>query len=58
MDGVKEMRCSDNCGYYWKEEDEDFPCCHFEGPDGWAPCEQEEIEDYYFEDEIEGSEDE
>ena len=20
-----------NCGYYWKEEGEDFPCCHFEG---------------------------
>lgn len=52
------MRCVDNCGYFWKDEDEAFPRCHFEGPDGWAPCEYEEIEDYYFEDEIEGSEEE
>lgn len=36
------MRCSDNCGYYWKEEDEAFARCHFEGPEGWAPCEQED----------------
>lgn len=29
-----------NCGYYWKEDGEDFPCCHFEG---WkAPCEYED----------------
>lgn len=29
-----------NCGYYWKEEGEDFPSCHFEG---WtAPCEYED----------------
>ena len=31
-----------NCGYYWKEEGEAFPCCHYLGPDGWAPCEQED----------------
>ena len=31
-----------NCGYWYKGEDDDFPCCHFEGPDGWAPCEQED----------------
>lgn len=44
-----------NCGYWYKGKDDDFPCCHFEG---WtAPCEYEEIEDYYFEDEVEGSED-
>ena len=30
-----------NCGYWYKTEDDDFPCCHFDGPDGWAPCEQE-----------------
>lgn len=36
------MKCSDNCGYYWKEENETFARCHFEGPNGWAPCEQEE----------------
>ena len=47
------MKCSDNCGYYWQEDDEKYPSCHFEGPIGWAPCEQEENEDYYFEDEVE-----
>ena len=53
------MKCID-CGYYYKEEDDDFACCHFVGPIGWAPCEDEdeEIEGYYFEDEVEGSEDE
>lgn len=34
-----------NCGYYYKTEDDDFPCCHFEGPDGWAPCEAEDSEE-------------
>lgn len=37
-----------NCGYYWKEEGEDFPSCHFEG--WWkAPCEENDdmsIDDY------------
>lgn len=29
-----------NCGYYYKDEEDDFPCCHFEG---WtAPCEYED----------------
>ena len=29
-----------NCGYWYKGEDDDFPCCHFEG---WmAPCEYED----------------
>lgn len=37
-------RC-ENCGYYWKEADEKFPCCHFVGPNGWAPCEQDEYEE-------------
>ena len=37
-----------NCGYYYKTEDDDFPCCHFEG---WpAPCE------YGYEDECEEEE--
>lgn len=34
-----------NCGYYWKEEGEDFPCCHFTGPDGWAPCEYDDYKE-------------
>lgn len=29
-----------NCGYWYKGEDDDFPCCHFKG---WiAPCEYED----------------
>lgn len=29
-----------NCGYWYKGEDDDFPCCHFVG---WtAPCEYED----------------
>ena len=35
------MRCKD-CPYHWREKDEEFPRCHFVGPEGWAPCEQEE----------------
>lgn len=43
----KENYCSSiNCGYYYKEEGEKFPHCHFEGPVGWAPC---EYDDYYIE---------
>lgn len=42
------MTCA-YCGYYWQEQDEDYPYCHYVGPNGWAPCEQEdnnEPEDY------------
>lgn len=27
-----------NCGYYYKGEDDDYPCCHCEDGD-IAPCE-------------------
>lgn len=39
-------RCADsNCGYYWQEEGEDYPRCHYNDP--WpAPCEYDEEEDY------------
>ena len=37
------MKCKD-CPYCYKTEEDDFPCCHFEGPKGWAPCEQEDYE--------------
>ena len=34
------MKCVD-CPYYWKDENDDFPCCHFDGL--WeAPCEIED----------------
>ena len=40
---VKKM--CENCPYHYKTEDDRFPCCHFEGPEGWAPCECEEEEE-------------
>lgn len=44
------MSLCETCGYHWKEEGERYPRCHFEGPEGWAPCEAEE-DDYIYEDE-------
>lgn len=35
----------ENCPYHYAVEDERFPRCHFEGPEGWAPCEWEEEEE-------------
>ena len=43
------MKCT-NCSYYWKEECEDYPSCHFDEnyhPTP-SPCEEE---DMYEEDE-------
>ncbi len=35
-------RCADsNCGYYWQDENEDYPRCHFDGF-GKAPCEEDD----------------
>lgn len=43
------MKCSE-CNFYWKDENDEFPCCHCEGD---APCEddsysydEEEYEEY------------
>lgn len=41
------MTCKE-CGYHWREEGERYPRCHYEGPDEYAPCAQEEM---YIEDE-------
>lgn len=30
-----------NCGYFWKDEDDDYPRCHFDGI-GKAPCEEDD----------------
>ena len=30
-----------NCPYYYKGEDDDFACCHFEG-NFLAPCEEDD----------------
>lgn len=32
-----------NCGYWWKEEDEDYPSCHFPSDEIFpAPCEEDD----------------
>ena len=42
-----------NCGYYYKGEDDDFPCCHYPEDDlSPAPCEYDD-DDYEEEDEME-----
>ena len=35
-------RCADsNCGYYWQEDGEAYPRCHYDDP--WpAPCEYDD----------------
>lgn len=40
-------RCADsNCGYYWQEEYEDSPSCHFDQNSPWpAPCEYDDEDD-------------
>lgn len=40
------MKCGDNCGYWWQDEDEDYPSCHFDHDSPWpAPCEYDGEED-------------
>lgn len=39
-------RCADGCGYYWQEKGEVRPSCHYQGPEEWAPCAQEEEHDW------------
>lgn len=39
------------CGYWWADCDENgepisFEYCHYEGPAEWAPCEQENYDEY------------
>lgn len=45
----KVFTCAD-CPYHWKEEYEEYPSCHYNGDDGYAPCEYNEPEDYEYED--------
>ena len=42
---MSEFRCK-GCPYYWREEEDDFPRCQYDGLDV-APCEREEYDDYY-----------
>ena len=30
-----------NCGYWFKGDNDLFPCCHCDEPEGYAPCEYE-----------------
>ena len=44
------MDCK-NCGYCWADVNEDgepesLEYCHFDGPEGWAPCEYVEYDEY------------
>lgn len=33
-----------NCGYWWCDEDEKYPRCHYDDP--WpAPCEHDDFEE-------------
>lgn len=44
--GIDTMRCADNCGYWYADEDEDYPSCHFDHDSPWpAPCEYDGEED-------------
>jgi hypothetical protein len=36
-----------NCGYYWQEEGEDYPRCHYSDDRFPAPCEEETYEEPY-----------
>lgn len=37
-------RCAKGCGYYWQEEGEAYPQCHYN--DLWpAPCEYDDEEE-------------
>ena len=39
---AKHLGCADsNCGYYWQDENDDYPRCHFDGY-GNAPCEEDD----------------
>lgn len=45
------MTCSEsNCGYYWKEEGEEYARCHYPDDGTPAPCEYEDDWDDYDED--------
>lgn len=48
------MKCADCC-YFWREEDETFQSCHWEPrcPGDVPPCEEEEEEDVYEDEELE-----
>lgn len=32
------------CGFFWKEDYEKYAGCHYFGPSGWAPCDEDNWE--------------
>lgn len=50
-----------NCGYWWEDLNEygepiSLAYCHYDGPDEWAPCVQDEYNEYANEADIEARE--
>lgn len=50
-----------NCGYWWEDLNEcgepiSLAYCHYDGPDEWAPCVQDEYNEYANEARIEEEE--
>lgn len=43
MEKSNELSCK-NCAYCWKDDDDDYPRCHYNSLGSWdpAPCEQPE----------------
>lgn len=42
---AKHLGCADsNCGYYWQDEDEDYPTCHCPDDGFPAHCEEDDWE--------------
>lgn len=35
-----------NCGYFWQDEDEAYPRCHYDDPMFPAPCDQDDDDPY------------
>lgn len=46
----KDIACN-ICSYYYKDEDEESPRCHYEWDDRYAPCEIDDFEEEEEEDE-------
>ena len=40
----KEFTCSD-CPYHWRDEYDEYPSCHYNGDERYAPCAYEEYEE-------------
>lgn len=45
-------KCADmNCGYYWRDENEAYPRCHYPDDGFPAPCEYDDEDEEDYEDE-------